>query len=137
MARAALILLLLSAPAALFGVWYQTVGFDPRQVPHWQWLGGYLRSTGSLPEEMLFGLYGTGGYLILGVLVIVLVASRASARSVSGGRGSSDLHGSARWAKWRDVVKAGLTGKTGVVVGRDRLGIGQPVGDQPPLADAR
>jgi len=55
--------------------------------------------------------------LILGLAITVLTASRAKSRSVSGGHGSKDLHGTARWAVWRDVVKAGLTGPAGVVVG--------------------
>jgi len=117
MVRVFFIGILIASVILLFGLWFSLAGFDPRQVSHWQWLSEYVRAYGALPEEMLLALYIAGGSMLLGLLLVVLTASRAKSRSVSGGHGSKDLHGTARWAVWRDVVKAGLTGKTGVVVG--------------------
>ena len=53
-------------------------------------------------------IWGTmGGALVLGTVLRVL----------SGGRQSRDVHGSARWASYREVKRSGLSRQQGVVVG--------------------
>jgi len=98
-------------------VWRLVFGFDVLQRPHWQWLKGYVHDYRTLPEFIAWSGYAAGGGLLLVLVVALGLNSRAKARTIHGEHDAETLHGSARWGRWRDARRAGLTGKKGVVVG--------------------
>ncbi|NMM43919.1 type IV secretory system conjugative DNA transfer family protein [Rhodospirillaceae bacterium KN72] len=97
--------------------WREAIGFQWQDARWWQWLWQVVRRTGGLPADLLYPTYYAGGGMILGALVVLVLASRASAATLHGGRGSKALHGSAAWARVSEIRKAGLFSPRGVVVG--------------------
>ena len=112
------------AAAALLWRWHGQVGFDALDGRWWRWLLATIPSRGGPPAPMASALLETALAMLAALAVNAALARRARHATVSGGRGSGDLHGSARWAAARDVRKAGLLDGRGVVVGglRDRFG---------------
>ena len=115
--RLSLLSLPVLAGAFVLWRWHVAIGFQWQDARWWQWLLQVLRQTGGLPAELLYPTYYAGGGIILGSFLVLAVASRASAATLHGGRGSKALHGSAAWAKLRDIRRAGLFSPRGVVVG--------------------
>ena len=106
----------------VWGSWYMSIGFDASDATWWRWLFLGLKRTGTLPEALSFPIYIFGGVSVITFLGLLLWQNSLSSRTLLGGRGTSDLHGSARWASLTDVKKAGLTPQKGVVVGGFRKG---------------
>ena len=113
------------AAAALLWRWHGQVGFDALDGRWWRWLLATIPSRGGPPAPMASALLGTALAMLAALAVNAALARRARHATVSGGRGSGDLHGSARWAAARDVRKAGLLDGRGVVVGGLRDGFGR------------
>lgn len=108
------------ALGSLWGLWWWQIGFDPRDIKWWKWLIASLLHPAGLPQPMVWAAQGCliGGLLLL--LAIAIFMRQARNRTLHGGFGSKDLHGSARWATFKDVLKSGLLSKKaryGAVVG--------------------
>ncbi|GAB3129316.1 type IV secretory system conjugative DNA transfer family protein [Novispirillum itersonii] len=110
----------LLALGCLWGLWWWQIGFDPRDVQWWKWLIASLLHPAGLPQPMVWAAQGCliGGLVLL--LAIALIMRQARNRTLHGAFGSKDLHGSARWATFKDVKHSRLLSKkaqTGAVVG--------------------
>lgn len=108
---------LLTALAVLFGQWYLAIGFQPHDPRWWVWLFTGLRRTGALPEVMQIPLVISAVVLLLGLAVSAACVTRARNRLRGGAFDGNTLHGSARWAQWSDLRRAGLRSTSGVVTG--------------------
>lgn len=114
--------LLLVFVGITLSVWHVGWGFDPRSGAHWQWVYGWAE-RGLVPPGL-----GIAFVVALGLVVsiaggFIMFSQRIRSRTVEGGFGDEELHGTARWAGEKDVKAAGLKGTTGVVVGgRHRFG---------------
>ena len=98
--------------------WYLTVGFIATEQAWWAWLFDVARHHDFFAVPSLaYPLYAGIGVLFGGLLISLILSNRAGASTISGERKASELHGTARWAKRRDVRRAGLMGKEGVVIG--------------------
>ncbi|GAB3129457.1 type IV secretory system conjugative DNA transfer family protein [Novispirillum itersonii] len=118
--RAVFIAVILSSWAALLGLWWAQIGFDPSDIKWWKWLIASLNHPAGLPQPMVWAAWGclAGGLVLL--IIAMAVMRQARNRTVSGGFKSNELHGTARWATHKDVKKSGLLSKkaqTGAVVG--------------------
>ncbi|HBI19710.1 MAG TPA: conjugal transfer protein TraG, partial [Brevundimonas sp.] len=115
-ARATLIavgLLLLAALATVFTVLIALIGvgrfssdIDPLRVPAWLW---HYRADPDLRRWLRIGGL-ISGFISGVVIAAVLLAQRRP------------LHGAARWAAERDLRRAGLRAREGVVLGRNGAG---------------
>lgn len=92
-------------------------GFEAVRSDHWRWLWLWVKRTGGMPPGFTVPLFVAGGALLLSVLGVVSIAGRPGTRTIFGKHRQSTLHGSARWATYRDINAAGLMGHKGVVVG--------------------
>ena len=112
-----LVVILLGMIAGVIGLWHFEVGFDPRNPAWWKWLGAVAIHPAGLPKEMLYPAFYTiiGGVLLM--VVVGVLMSRARNDTVSGNRSGKELYGSARWATFKDIRKARLFRKNGVVIG--------------------
>lgn len=120
-----LVVILLGTIAGILLEWHLSVGFDPRNPDWWKWLGATLVHPAGLPKEMLFPAFGIilGGIALMGVVGFIM--NRARNDTMAGGRNSKDIHGSARWANIKDIRKARLFRKNGVVIGSVKTGLGK------------
>ncbi|GAB6053096.1 conjugal transfer protein TraG [Magnetospira thiophila] len=116
-ARLLLPVVFLAALAAILLQWRGAVGFDPLDGRWWVWLWQTATHTRGLPDDLLWPVYWTGAAGFAALALVLHLSARAGARTLAGGRQRDDLHGSARWALWKDVKRAGLAGRRGVVVG--------------------
>ena len=114
---------LAGAAAALLWQWHAAVGFDPVEAAHWRWLAEVVHETGALPRKLWPGLGWSIGGLFAGIALVGWWTARPGNRTVQGVGGAA-AHGTAAFARWRDVVKAGLAGRAGVTVGGWRRGLG-------------
>jgi type IV secretion system protein VirD4 len=115
-ARLALPVILALTVAAVLWQWHVMAGFAPADPRWWRWLGAAIEHGDVTAQDMMNRATYT---LIAGVLVMfgaAAVFGRARNRTTGGFR-TEDLHGTARWARAKDVRDAGLFNKTGVVVG--------------------
>lgn len=103
--------------AALLTAWPAIWGFYPLQASSWRWVWEYNVAYGTMPPFLLWSLIGGMGTVLLSVVTIQALASRARARNVHGERDNKSLHGTAHWATKADVMRAGLLGGVGAVVG--------------------
>lgn len=107
--------------ASLVGVtltgWHLTLGFRPDQAEWWRWLGTFWKQTGGFPGEVLRPAYAGVGSFLAFLFLGAALSTGARSTTVSGGRKSKELHGTARWASHRDVKSSGLLADAGVVVG--------------------
>ncbi|NQU56009.1 MAG: type IV secretory system conjugative DNA transfer family protein, partial [Rhodospirillales bacterium] len=97
--------------------WKAAVGFDAIDPRWWIWLAQTLFATVGLPSALIYPVWWTGGGAFVAMAAVALFFSRPGSRTLHGGTDARDTHGSARWAKWRDIRRAGLSGSKGVVVG--------------------
>ncbi|SDR45085.1 type IV secretory system conjugative DNA transfer family protein [Pseudovibrio sp. Tun.PSC04-5.I4] len=97
--------------------WYYTLEFDPTNMEWWKWLYAYYKQTNELPNTILIPFGGGFVAMILVMIAGRIVMEKATSSTVSGGRDSESLHGTARFAKRKEVEKMGLLRDKGVVVG--------------------
>ncbi|WP_155976388.1 type IV secretory system conjugative DNA transfer family protein [Novispirillum itersonii] len=108
------------ALGSLWGLWWWQIGFDPSDIKWWKWLIASLLHPAGLPQPMVWAAQGCliGGLVLL--MAIAVIMRQARNRTVRGGFKSDELHGSARWATHKDVLKSGLLSpkaRYGAVVG--------------------
>ena len=115
--RLTLPIILIAMIAAILWQWHLSVGFDALDLRWWQWSLEAATHSAGLPNEMLYPALWTGIAGLLSMFAVLALASRANNSTLRGNRRGDELHGSARWAKLRDLKKARLFRKDGVVVG--------------------
>ena len=108
MIRLARFSILITMPLSMGIILWFVGNFDVTYPPAWDWLVGYIKTHKTIPPYFLWAAYGGVGVALALLLVIQIIASRVKARTVSGERGQKDLHGSAHWATWKDIIKANL-----------------------------
>ena len=102
----------------IIGSWRYSFGFDFSNPQWWLWLlDQFKHPLAKVPNEILYPVYYG-----LGVFAVVMGISawadrRASSSLIGSDRNTKDLHGSAKWAKAKDVKRSGLMSDQGVVVG--------------------
>lgn len=112
-----LIILTLTAMIILVG-WHYTLQFNALDKRWWEWLIKAFIATEGRLNLKIYGPFLIGIFAFLAMLILSTLTYRATARVVGNpGRKTDDLHGSARWAKWKDVKLAALAGHAGVVIG--------------------
>jgi type IV secretion system protein VirD4 len=117
MSRIILLLLPFLISIGTYLVWLTLWGFDAARKDHWAWVVAYARDYKTMPPFLLWSLYGAGGSLFAAIILVLVVSSRLKANTVHGEHGKETLHGSAKWATWRVIKRAGLTKQDGVIVG--------------------
>ena len=70
-----------------------------------------------MPQELLIPVIAGTITMFAGVILSIKLAGSPNATTLSGKQKAGALHGSAHWANWRDIKKAELHKKQGVVVG--------------------
>ena len=115
--RSLFILAFMIGLAIIIGGWYFTVGFNPTERDHWMWLVQTIKQGQFFRPELFTPLYAGAIAALVLALVFVFLSLRPSATTLSGKQKAGALHGSARWANWRDIKKAELHKKQGAVVG--------------------
>jgi len=110
-------MLLVAAIGATLLQWHLATGFAPLDERWWSWLLKVIVKTGSMPDKMLYPVIWSMIGFLVAFVVAKLVTMRPSTRSVHGNTDARNTHGSARWATWRDVKRAGITKAKGVVIG--------------------
>jgi type IV secretion system protein VirD4 len=117
MARFLALVLVVLAVMITYAVWLWVFGFDALRQDHWRWAMSYLQDYQSLPPFLLHSLFIVGIGLVVSFVLAMALGSRIKARTIHGDHDKETIHGSAKWASWKDVKRAGLTGDKGVVVG--------------------
>lgn len=112
-----LIVIFVGMLAALLMQWRAAVGFDGLDGRWWVWLRDSLLLTGGLPEELVYPVWWTGAAGIGAMAMATFFFAGPGSWTLFGGRDARDTHGSARWARMRDVRRAGLIGRRGAIVG--------------------
>ncbi|MHC8494279.1 type IV secretory system conjugative DNA transfer family protein [Thalassospira sp. SM2505] len=115
--RMSLPIILITMIAAILWQWHLAVGFDALDLRWWQWSLDAVKHPAGLPDEMLRPAIWTGIAGLLSMFAMLALATRANNSTLKGNRKGDELHGSARWAKLKDLKKARLFRKDGVVVG--------------------
>ena len=112
-----LVVIALGMLVGTIGQWYLAIGFDATNPEWWHWLWASAIHPEGLPDELVKPTMIT---VLVGAVLLVIVGiimTRARNDTLSGRRKSKDLYGSARWATMKDIKKARLLRKAGVVVG--------------------
>lgn len=115
--RLTLPVILLGMITAILWQWHLAVGFDALDLRWWQWSLDAATHPAGLPDEMLYPALWIGITGLLSMFGVLALAARANNSTLKGNRKGDELHGSARWAKLKDLKKAKLFRKDGVVVG--------------------
>ncbi|KXJ52530.1 MAG: conjugal transfer protein TraG [Thalassospira sp. Nap_22] len=115
--RLTLPVILITMITAILWQWRLAVGFDALDLRWWQWSLDAATHSAGLPDEMLYPALWIGITGLLCMFGVLALAARANNSTLKGNRKGDELHGSARWAKLKDIKKAGLFRKDGVVVG--------------------
>ncbi len=115
--RLTLPIILIAMIAAILWQWHLSVGFDALDLRWWQWSFEAVKHPAGLPDEMLRPAIWTGIAGLVSMFAMLALATRANNSTLKGNRKGDELHGSARWAKLKDLKKARLFRKDGVVVG--------------------
>ena len=102
--------------AAIVFQWHLINGFNPQDMRWWVWLIKALFSM-TLPEAYQWRAIWTAAMTIPVFLLLHLIAARPFSRT-RGKFAARNLHDNAEWASGRDVRKAGLLAKDGVVLGK-------------------
>lgn len=123
--RFAMLLSVVIAIAAILVQWNLALGFNALDPRWWTWLIKAIYVTGGLPSELTHPLWWTGAALAIVWGILVFFAMRPSSRTIGDGADARNTHGSAKWATWREVKRAGLVSKRGAVVGgfKRRFGV--------------
>ncbi|CDK99158.1 Conjugal transfer protein traG [Magnetospirillum gryphiswaldense MSR-1 v2] len=103
--------------AALFYAWQEIYGFHATQGDSWAWVWKYLQAYGQPPGFIQWGIFGATAGTIALILLIQAIAMRIGGNTVHGEHTDKTIHGSARWARKKDIKESGLWRKEGVVVG--------------------
>jgi type IV secretion system protein VirD4 len=127
--RIILTILLFVSATLLMIIWHSQIGFDALDSRWWVWLGKVIAQTGGLPDNLLQPVYWVGASLLASMVFVMFVFHQPGTRNVTGGTDARDTHGSATWATWAQIKKAGLITKrdAGVTVG----GFKRPAGTRP------
>ncbi|KZB63145.1 conjugal transfer protein TraG [Thalassospira lucentensis] len=115
--RMSLTIILIAMITAILWQWHLAVGFDALDLRWWQWSFEAVKHPAGLPDEMLRPAIWTGIAGLVSMFAMLALATRANNSTLKGNRKGDELHGSARWAKLKDLKKAKLFRKDGVVVG--------------------
>lgn len=115
--RLSLPVILLAMITAILWQWRLAVGFDALDLRWWQWSFEAVKHPAGLPDEMLRPAIWAGIAGLISMFAMLALATRANNSTLKGNRKGDELHGSARWAKLKDIKKARLFRKDGVVVG--------------------
>lgn len=115
--RLSLPVILLAMITAILWQWHLAVGFDALDLRWWQWSLDAATHPAGLPDEMLYPALWIGITGLLCMFGVLALAARANNSTLKGNRKGDELHGSARWAKLKDLKKARLFRKDGVVIG--------------------
>jgi type IV secretion system protein VirD4 len=116
LARLALPLIFAATVAAILWQWHRTIGFVASDIRWWRWLIEAAAHPNGLPAPILRSAAVTAAVGVLTMFGAAALFGRARNRT-DGGFRSNELHGTARWARAKDVREAGLFSKSGVVVG--------------------
>jgi len=112
-------------PIAAMAYWWNTINqFNGLEIRWWVWLLEYYFASEDLPEGFHFPAYLFAPFILILPLTINWLGTRAINKT-KGGHSSKTIHGSARFAKLKELKKAGLLARTligikeknGVVVG--------------------
>jgi len=115
--RIFMILCFLAGCTALMIQWSLINGFDALDVRWWAWLFNVIMQTGTYPDGFIQPALWTMAGTVLGMILVIYFFTKIGSKTLHGGTDARHTHGSARWAKARDVRKAGLTKSKGVVIG--------------------
>lgn len=115
--RMSLPVILIAMIVAILWQWHLAVGFDALDLRWWQWSLDAATHPAGLPDEMLYPALWIGITGLLSMFGVLALATRANNSTLKGNRKGDELHGSARWAKLKDLKKARLFRKDGVVIG--------------------
>jgi len=115
--RIFMILFLLAGYIALMVQWNFINGFDALDVRWWAWLFKVIMQTGTYPDGFLQPVFWTMAGTVFMMILAAYFFTRTGSKTLHGGTDARNTHGSARWAKGKDVRKAGLTKSKGVVIG--------------------
>jgi type IV secretion system protein VirD4 len=107
---------ILATFSAVVVQWHYSLGFNAADSAWWRWLPKAILSP-QYRDSLVYPIWWTGGAMLALMLVGGWFFARPGSRTISGSADARFTHGSARWAKWRDVVRAELDGNRGVVVG--------------------
>ncbi len=102
---------------SIFYSWYFFNGFLWNDKAWWLWIFQNIKQNHILPAAMMQILYWAMGAALFLMLLNLTILNRIGSTTIFGNRSTKDIHGSARWATFRDIKKTGLLAKTGVVVG--------------------
>ena len=122
----AMFLVTLGMLAGVVADWHFTVGFDPRSLEWWQWLYAAAIHPAGLPDNMQYPALVILGSGMLVLIVLAIFSARARNDTVSGNRKGRELHGSARWANWRELYSLQFVGKQ--TAGQLLMPIGESTG---------
>lgn len=115
--RLSLPLILIAMITAILWQWHLAVGFNALDLRWWQWSLDAATHPAGLPDGMLYPALWIGITGLLCMFGVLALAARANNSTLKGNRKGDELHGSARWAKLKDLKKARLFRKDGVVIG--------------------
>jgi len=110
---------LLAAGAIVTLVFFWQVFYDfyATQANSWDWVIKYTIAYGLPPAFIQWGIFGATAGTIALILLIQAIAMRIGGNTVHGEHTDKTIHGSARWARKKDIKESGLWRKEGVVVG--------------------
>ncbi len=115
--RLGLIVIFILALSAILYQWHVAIGFDAMDSRWWVWLFKSIHKNATIPPQLLHSLVWTSLGAFVCMTLFSLFVQKPGTRTLHGGKNASETHGSARWARWKDIGRAGLIGKKGVVVG--------------------
>ena len=115
--RIGLVVIFVIALTVILYQWNVAVGFDAMDSRWWDWLFKNLRHNAALPEGMFVPVIWTTLVAFVCMTLFSLFVQKPGTRTLHGGKAASETHGSARWAGWKDLARASLLGRKGVIVG--------------------
>jgi type IV secretion system protein VirD4 len=92
-------------------------GFYFMEKATWIWLINDVKTYYSFPDFITKQLFITSSIIIGYFFFLLQFSGKISSKILFGDSTQKELHGSARWAKWSDIVSAGLGKNKGCVVG--------------------
>lgn len=102
----------------LSGIYWQLHDcFYPLEKESWLWLKEYIKAYKTLPVFFTRQLFIIGIFMPVYLLLLLVFHKGLKAKTLFGNVSQKNLHGSARWASFKDIESASLASKEGVVVG--------------------